>query len=204
TTIKRNACRKITKDCREYTRDNAMISSQTPQQWKVKGEKEYQKKAYLDAELAFQQAADGFRAGGDKLTAAEMDNNRSVCFLQADKPEMALQVLADTPDIFAKVGDQRRQAMALGNQAAALAALKRFDEAEEKYQQSSTILKDIGDTELRTDVMKSLSALQLKRGQQLDALLSMHIGLQQAEKPNLRQRFLKKLLEIPFNIMGRK
>ncbi|MBE0408441.1 MAG: tetratricopeptide repeat protein [Anaerolineales bacterium] len=181
-----------------------MISSQTPQQWKVKGEKEYQKKAFLDAEIAFQQAADGFRAVGDKLTAAEMDNNRSVCLLQADKPEMALQVLADTPDIFAKVGDQHRQAMALGNQAAALAALKRFDEAEEKYQQSSTILKDIGDTELRTDVMKSLSALQLKRGQQLDALLSMHIGLQQTEKPNLRQRFLKKLLEIPFNIMGRK
>jgi tetratricopeptide (TPR) repeat protein len=103
-----------------------------------------------------------------------------------------------------KAGDLRRQAMALGNQAAALAALERYDEAEEKFQQSSTILKEIGDTELRTTVMQSLSTMQMKRGQRLDALLSMHIGLQQEGKPNLRQRFLKKLLEIPFNIMNRK
>jgi tetratricopeptide (TPR) repeat protein len=179
-------------------------SDLTPAQWKVKGEKDYKNKAYLDAEHAFQLAAEGFRLAEDELAAAEMENNRSVSLLQAGKPEMALQAVANTPDVFKKAGDLRRQAMALGNQAAALAALERYDEAEEKFQQSSTILKEIGDTELRTTVMQSLSTMQMKRGQRLDALLSMHIGLQQEGKPNLRQRFLKKLLEIPFNIMNRK
>jgi tetratricopeptide (TPR) repeat protein len=181
-----------------------MTSEHTPEQWKKKGEINYQNKAYLDAEQAFQKAAEGFRANGDDLAAAEMDNNRSVSLLQAEEPELALQAVAGTPEIFLNKGDLRRQAMALGNQAAALAAQERYDEAEELFQQTSSILKNIGDTELRTTVMQSLSTMQMKRGQRMDALLSMHIGLQQEEKPNLRQRFLKKLLEIPFNIMDRK
>jgi tetratricopeptide (TPR) repeat protein len=180
-----------------------MKSNQTPDWWEKKGKKEYQNNAYLEAEIAFQNAANGFREAGDDLAAAEMDNNRSVVLLQAGKPEMAFQALNNTPDIFAKAGDIHRQALALGNQAASLEAMKRFVEAAEKYQQASDLLKEIGETELRATVMKSLSELQMRQGDQLDALLTMHTGLQQVEHPSVKQRLLKKLLEIPFNIMNR-
>jgi hypothetical protein len=79
-------------------------SDLTPAQWKVKGEKDYKNKAYLDAEHAFQLAAEGFKLAEDELAAAEMENNRSVSLLQAGKPEMALQAVADTPDVFKKSG----------------------------------------------------------------------------------------------------
>lgn len=181
-----------------------MNTSLTPKQWKRKGEKLYQENEYLEAEVAFNHAADGFRMDGDELLAAEMDNNRSVAFLQAGKPDLALQAVNHTPEIFAQAGDLRRQALALGNQAASLEALKRFSEAVEKYTEASEILKQIGDTESRATVLRSLSVLQMGQGNRLDSLLSMHIGLQQVERPTIKQRLLKKLLEIPFNIMGRK
>lgn len=180
-----------------------MNTNQNPKHWQKKGNKDYQDKAYLEAEIAFKNAADEFRLTGDELTAAEMDNNRSVALLQACKPGEALQAVGESPDIFSKAGDRRRQALALGNQAAALDALKRFAEAINKYQQASDILKEIGETELRANVMQALSTIQLRQGQQLDALVTMHLGLQQAEHPNVKQRIIKKLLEIPFKIMNR-
>jgi tetratricopeptide (TPR) repeat protein len=161
----------------------------------------YQRGDYEGAARSFQAAAQGYKTCQDALNAAEMANNASVAYLQAGDAPAAFQAVEGTPEIFAAEGDVRRQAMALGNLGAALEALKRFEDAEQAYQQSADLLKQVGDDQLRLNVMQSLSSLQMRTGRQLQALSSMQAGLEDVDRPSPRQRILKKLLGVPFKLM---
>lgn len=175
----------------------------SPQELKKEAERAYKKKDYLSAAKAYQAAADGYSQNGTQLESAEMLNNASVAFLQADQPKSALETALDTDKIFAAAGDQRRQAIALGNQAAAYEALKDLDAAAQAYQASADLLKEIGDQELRPTVMRSLSAVQLRQGQQMEALVTMQAGLDDIENPGIKQKLLKKVLRSPFSYFNR-
>ena len=175
----------------------------TIEQLKKEAERAYQSKDYLAAAQAFNAAADGYSQLGDGIQAAEMHNNASVAYLQADQPEKALESALDTDQVFAEAGDSRRQAIALGNQAAAYEALGQMEAAARAYQASAELLKEIGDHELRPTVMQSLSAVQLRLGQQMDALVTMQAGLEEIEKPNLKQKMVKKILRSPFSYFNR-
>jgi tetratricopeptide (TPR) repeat protein len=170
----------------------------TPESSVKKGLKAFQTGDYPSAIGYFTSAHTGFLSAGNRLSAAETANNLSVCFLKSGNHQKALDFATGTDEIFAQAGDSGRQAMALGNQAAALESLGRFGLAEEKYQESSRLLKETGDLENRTTVLTSLSQLQMKMGHQLDAMATMKIALLYKKKPSLMERLLNKLLKIPF------
>ena len=132
--------------------------------------KAYQQSDYDTAARLFRTAADGYQARGNGLLAAEMANNLSVTLLQNGDAQSAYEAAQGTDAVFEDNGDQLKTAMALGNQAAALDALNRLQEAEELYQRSADLLAKLGETELRAQVMQSISALQLRSGRQLEAL----------------------------------
>ena len=163
--------------------------------------KAYEEKEYRQAADQYQLAAQDYQRAGDLLLAAEMRNNCSVCWLQAGDAQRALEAVVGTEDVFAAANDKRRQAMALGNQAAALDALRQLQEAIEKYEQAAELLKEIGDNDLRTYVLQNLSGLQLRTGNQFQSLATMHTALENKKKLSLKERFLKKLLRLPFKIM---
>lgn len=162
--------------------------------------KDFQNGNFKPAIEGFKLAHAAFRQAGNQLDAAEMANNLSVCYLQAKNKKKALEIVLGTDQIFADYNEPTKQAMAIGNQAAALEALKRYDEAEEAYKQSADLFQVTGDDELRGYVMQSLSALQLRRGQQIDGMISMVAGLEGQEKLPVRKRFLRWLLRIPFKL----
>lgn len=166
----------------------------------TKAQAAYADGKYLLAAEQFEAAASGYQARGDALQAAEMANNRSVALLQAGEAQAALEAVGETEAQFREAGEVGKQAMAVGNRAAALDALKRLDEAEAEYQRSANLLDAAGETEMRAHVMKSLAALQIRRGKQADALLNMQAGLTGKKKPSLRERLLSKLLDIPFKL----
>lgn len=180
-----------------------MNETLSPEQLTAEGQAAYKKGDYIAAAKAFKAASEGYKSSGDKLSAAEMANNHSVALLQAGDARRSLEAVLGTDEIFAKAGDIRRQAMALGNQAAALEALDRIDEAIDAYERSAELLTQIGETETRVSVMQSLSALQLRRGRQLEALATMQAGLSGVKHPTPKQRMLKKLLQLPFKFMNR-
>lgn len=151
----------------------------------------------------FRAAAAGYQLAGKFTDSAEMKNNLSVALLQVGEADLALQAVEGTPEIFAQAGDQRRQAMALGNQAAALAALDKTPEAEVAYQQSAELLRNLGEDELHASVMRAISELQLRSGRHLEAVASMQTGLDGIKKPKLQQRMLRRLLKMPFKLMNR-
>jgi len=172
-----------------------------PQQLAREAQAEYTKGQYLSAAMLFKAAADGFSASGDELGAAEMANNCSVAYLKAGNAELALQAVGETDQFFASKGDVKRQAMALGNQAASLEKLHQLDEAMSKYEKSSRLLREAGEFDLRAYVLQSLSALQLRRGRYLEAYATMRIGVMGVKKRNLQQKLLNALMDLPFKFL---
>jgi tetratricopeptide (TPR) repeat protein len=177
-----------------------MNSPTNPNQLSEEGKSAYEKGDYLKSAEIFLAAAEGYQFVGDAINAAEMKNNRSVALLQGGQAEAAVQAVEGTIEIFADAGDKRRQAMALGNRAAALSKLNRVNEAIVDYERAADLFKQVGEHDLRAPVLQALSVLQLRTGRQLESLASMNAGLGEFEQPKPRQRFLKKLLDIPLKI----
>ena len=119
-------------------------------------------------------------------------------------PQGALDAVLGTAAIFEAGGDPQRQAMALANEAAALEALGELSAAVDQYTLSARLLKEVNQPEMRAEVLQSLSALQLRLGKPLPALATMQASVGEVKKPGLRQRFLKRLLDIPFKLLERK
>jgi tetratricopeptide (TPR) repeat protein len=161
-----------------------------------KGTQAYQRGDFALSARFFADAVSAYAEAGNVLDAAEMKNNQSVALLQDDQPQAALEAVLGTAEIFSSANDVRRHGLALGNEAAALHALGRLDEAAPKYRQSADLLAQCGEDQLRANAMQALSRLQLKRGKTMDALASMQSGLGGIQQPSLFQKILKKILQL--------
>ncbi len=181
-----------------------MNETLTPQQLDKEGQTAFRAGRFSEAAAAFERAVAGFTAAGDALGAAEAANNRSVALLKAGDAAGALQAATGTEAVFAAAGDPKRQGMACANQAAALEALNRPEEALEWYGRSSDLLKQAGEKEFRAIVLESITNLQLRTGKQLQALASMDAALENKPRLSFKDRLLKKLLKTPLDMLRRK
>jgi tetratricopeptide (TPR) repeat protein len=168
-----------------------------PHQLADEGAAEYNRGRYLEAAQLYEAAGEGYLSAGNELGAAEMANNSSVAYLKGGKADAALKAASGTDLQFADNGDTLRQAIALGNQAAALEGLGQLDAAIDRYNESAELLNRLGEVELRAYVLQSISAIQLRRGQFLEAYATMGIGVMGLNKPDLSQRLLKSLIQLP-------
>ncbi len=155
------------------------------------GKAAFADKKYMQAAELFEQAAQAYDHAGDMLMAAEMQNNRSVALLQAGKPGDALDAVAGTDKVFAEAKDIKKQAMAFGNQGAALEELKQYEEALKAYEKSSELFGEAGETEMRSMIMQSAAAIKLRQGKIMDSAFSMIGSADTVQKPTFGQRILK-------------
>jgi len=160
------------------------------------GKHAFENKQFDMADNLFQQAAEVYTLDYEIVLAAEAQNNRSVALLKAGKAKEALDAAFGTDEIFAGANDMKRQAMAFGNQAAALEALHREDEAIALYERSAEIFAQAGEGDLRAMVMQSAAALKLKKGKVAESAFKMMGALDAKEKPSLLDRILKLLMRI--------
>jgi len=175
----------------------------SPKQVESEAEAAYIAGDYLQAAHLYKTAQSGLEVQGDKIQAAEMANNCSVALLEAGKAKDALLVLDGTYEVFEGVGDIRRQAIALGNRAAALDVLKESEAAMKAYQIAAELFNQVGERDLYLSTMQALSALQLRTGNQLEALGTMQAGINKLENPKIKHRLLKRLLGLPFKLLNR-
>jgi tetratricopeptide (TPR) repeat protein len=160
------------------------------------GKRLFERRQYEQAADLFRQAAEGFTLGRAGLLAAEMKNNLSVALLQAGKPQQALDAALGTDELFAGAQDVKRQAMAIGNQAAALEALHQWEDAISAYERSAELFAQAGEGDLQAMVMKSGAALKLKTGRISESAFKMMGALEAKQKPSLFERILRFFLRI--------
>lgn len=165
-----------------------------PVQLAEQGKQAFAARDFNRAASLFSEAASAYATQDDTLNAAEMKNNLSVALLQSGNPKGAYEAAEGTDEIFAQAGDVKRQAMAFGNQAAALEGLKKMDQALEAYERSAALFAEAGESEMRSMVLQSVAAIKLRRGKMLDSALSMIGSVEATKKPNLMQRFLRFIL----------
>jgi tetratricopeptide (TPR) repeat protein len=166
-----------------------------PAQLDAQGKRAFAEKRYNEAAELFRRAAEGYALGRAGLPAAEMKNNMSAALLKAGKPQEALDAALGTDEVFAGANDIKRRAMALGNQAAALEELKRYDEALQKYELAADLFGQVNEGDLRAVVMKSAAAVKLKTGRVGESAFKMMGSLDSKKNPNLFERILKFLLD---------
>jgi len=163
----------------------------TPNQLAEQGKQAFRNKKFDEAVELFKQAAEGYTLDRAGLMAAEMRNNMSVALLQAGRAQESLDAALGTDQVFAEAEDVRRQGMALGNQAAALEALNRYDEAIEKYDLAAQLFSQAGEGDLRSLVMKSSAAIKLKTGKVTDSAFKMMGSLEAKDNPGFFERILR-------------
>ncbi len=151
---------------------------------------------YEPAAQSFQAAADGYASLNDKLNAAEMKNNLSVTLLKLGRGQAALEAVLGTEQVFARANDLKREGMAYGNQAAALEALKRWDEALAAYERSAELFSQAGEGDLRSLVLKSAAAIKLRRGKVTESAYKMIGSLDAKDKPSIFERLLRSILRV--------
>jgi len=84
--------------------------------------------------------------------------------------------------------------MAYGNEATALVALGRLDDAVPGYRSAASALEKAGEDQLRASVMQALAGVYLRRGKVMDAMLAMKMGLAGVIRPTFKQKILRALL----------
>ncbi len=146
---------------------------------------------YESAASTFESAVKSYAALGDQINAAEMKNNMSVALLQAGKAQEALDAALGTDEVFANIQDLKRQGIAVGNQAAALEALKRNEEALVAYERSAQLFADAGEGDMRALVLRSAAGIKLKKGKVAESAFKMIGSLEAKDKPSIFERILK-------------
>jgi tetratricopeptide (TPR) repeat protein len=172
------------------------MNPENPDDLAEDGKRLFKRGQYDQAAELFRRAADAYAQSEAGLPAAETKNNLSVTLLQAGKPFEALEAARGTDEVFSAASDRKRQAMAIGNQAAALEALHRPDEALEAYARAEAIFAELGEGDLRALVKKSMAAIRLKRGEVLQSALSMVGSVEAKSNPSLFDRLLRFLLRL--------
>lgn len=180
------------------------MTADSPQQIITRAERAYQAGQHKEAIALYKQAKDLFVADGEPVRVAEMANNLSVVLLQTGDAQAAFDLCSGTDETFAEAGDIHKQALALGNQAAALEALNLPEDALTRFRQCADLLKQTGDQEYRAYVLKSISALQIRTGHQLEGLASMEAALTNKKQLSFKERILKKIIQIPFQMLNRR
>jgi len=162
-----------------------------PAQLNEKGKESFQNADYDEAASFFRQAAEGYALAKDDALAAESQNNLSVALLQTGKPQEALDAALDTDKFFESIKDVKRQAMALGNQAAALEALNRYDEAIAAYDRSAELFTQVDEGDMRALVLKASAAIKLKTGKVTESAFKMIGSLEAKKNPGIFDRIMK-------------
>jgi len=181
-----------------------MEKQNTPDQLAKTGQQLYRAGKYLEAAAQFERAAKAYGESGNMVLSAEMANNQSVALLQVGDAQGALKACEGTEQIFHQVGDIEREGIAIANYAAALEGLNRLEEALHHYQRAAALFKQINHSEMRAVTLKAISSLQIRTNRQLEALASMDAALEEQKQLTLKERLLKRLLDLPFKMIGKK
>jgi tetratricopeptide (TPR) repeat protein len=158
------------------------------------GKAEFQKKQYASAAAHFQQCLELLQAEGLPPEIAEVRNNLSVALLNSGDLSSALDAVLGTEEIFAQAGDQQKQGMALANTGSVYAAMNKYDLALEKYQLAVEIFKACGEKQMRAITLRSISDLQLKTGQQLNAVATLQSAYAEKSGASFKDRFFASAL----------
>lgn len=170
---------------------------------KNSAQKDFSEKKYLQAAEKFDICSRVYADSGDSTMEAEMRNNRSVSLLLAGQPKEAYEAALGTDQVFASQGDAKRQAMALGNIAAALEDMQQYEQSFQAYEQADELLKTLNEKDLRSMLLKRKALVQTKLGRNLEAASTFNAAIETDPHPSVKGKMINRFYRLFFPKKGK-
>ncbi len=158
------------------------------------GMKLYRSGEYEQAAAKFLEAQQAYASVSDRANEAECANNRGVCWRQAARWEEGTAAFTEARSIFKAINDLKGEGQVVGNMGMLADSQGNKDQAADYYLESIDLLKQAGAKDLAQSVYQALSSLRLKRGDVMGSIGAFDAGLEQLDKPNMVQRFVRRML----------
>jgi tetratricopeptide (TPR) repeat protein len=158
---------------------------------------------YEEATDLFQNAYNLYEELGDERSRAEMLNNLGAVHTQEEQWDKATEAFNDAMAAFKSLEDLDGQAQTLGN----LGTMYRYqgdtEAAVQHLRQASDLFHEIGDRDKEAATLHLLSRIRLGQARWLEAIHFYDLGLACAEPPGIKERVLRRLVQIPYSILSR-
>jgi tetratricopeptide (TPR) repeat protein len=170
---------------------------------KEQGIKLFRYGEYEEAAELFEKAVNLYEEAGDQKGQAEMLNNVGAVRTQEERWDDAKAVFAQARSMFQSLGDEGGQAQTLGN----LGTMYRYqgdsDAAVEHLKEAIELFRRVEDREKQAATLRLVSRIRLGQARWLEALHFYDLSLACAERQGIKERALRRLLQIPFGILSR-
>jgi tetratricopeptide (TPR) repeat protein len=132
-----------------------------------------------------------------------MLNNLGAIHTQEERWEEASEAFGKAMSAFESLGDQVGQAQTLGN----LGTMYRYhgdnETAVQHLKQATDLLHDAGEGAKEAATLRLLSRIRLGQARWLEALHFYDLSLGCVQPPGIKERVLRRLLQIPFGMLSR-
>ncbi len=170
---------------------------------KEQGIKLFRYGEYEEAAEVFGKAVKLYEEADDQKGQAEMLNNVGAVRTQEERWDDATAAFARARSMFESLGDEGGLAQTLGN----LGAMYRYqgdsDAAVERLKEAIELFRHVGDREKQAATLRLVSRIRLGQARWLEALHFYDLSLACAEPQGIKQRALRRLLQIPFGMLSR-
>lgn len=170
---------------------------------KERGIKLFRYGEYGEAAEVFEKAAKLYQEVGDQKGHAEMLNNVGAVRTQEERWDEATAAFGEAKAMFESMGDENGQAQTLGNLGTMYRHQGDADAAVERLKQAVELFRNVGDREKQAATLRLVSRIRLGQARWLEALHFYDLSLACVEPQGIKERMLRRLLQIPFGMVSR-
>ena len=170
---------------------------------KEEGIKVFRYGEYEEAAQLFQKAYALYEELGDQKGQAEMLNNVGAVRTQQERWDDAAQAFAQAKPMFESLEDKDGEAQTLGNMGTMYRYQGDNEAAVEHLKRAVDLFAEAADREKEAATLRLISRIRLGQAKWLEALHFYDLSLACVEPPGIKQRALRRLIQIPFGMLSR-
>jgi tetratricopeptide (TPR) repeat protein len=158
---------------------------------------------YDEAAELFQKAQTLYEELGDVKGQAEMLNNVGAVRTQQERWDDAAEAFAQARSTFERLEDTDGQAQTLGNMGTMYRNQGDNEAAVEHLKQAVDLFAEAADRDKQAATLRLISRIRLGQAKWLEALHFYDLSLACVEPPRIKQRTLRRLIQVPFGLLSR-
>ena len=170
---------------------------------KEQGIKMFRFGEYDEAAELFGKAHALFAELGDQKGQAEMLNNLGAVHTQEERWGEAAEAFTKARSAFESLDDRDGQAQAMGNLGTMFRNKGDKEAAVEHLKSAADLFHDDGDRKKEATTLRLISRIRLGQARWLEALHFYDLSLACVEPPGIKERVLRRLIQIPLNMLSR-
>lgn len=157
---------------------------------------------YEDAAACFDEAHGLYVELDNPRGQGEMLNNLGAIHTQEGRWEQAVEAFSKAETIFESLDDKDGQAQTLGNQGTMYRHQGDKETSVEHLKKAANLFHETGDWKNEATTLRVISRIRLGQARWFEALHFYDLSLACIEPPGLKERTLRRLVQIPLNMLS--